>query len=72
MKITDFGLSTYLYEKNSVGMLDDLVGTYNYMAPELNEKRIYSGKSVDVFALGVILFCMRFKQFPFGRANRSD
>lgn len=41
------------------------VGTRNYMAPEVLEKRPYRGSSVDIFALGVILFTMVTGTMPF-------
>lgn len=28
------------------------------MAPEIHEKKSYSGEAVDIFALGIILFIM--------------
>jgi serine/threonine protein kinase len=41
------------------------VGTRNYMAPEVLEKRPYRGTSVDIFAAGVILFTMVTGTMPF-------
>jgi serine/threonine protein kinase len=43
------------------------VGTRNYMAPELLEKRPYRGTSVDIFAAGVILFIMSTGTMPFDK-----
>jgi len=37
----------------------------NYQAPELDFERNVDPKAVDIFALGVILFVMRFHIFPF-------
>ena len=42
------------------------------MAPELNEKQIYDGKQVDMFALGVILFIIVRGKFPFKQAVAND
>lgn len=41
------------------------VGTRNYMAPEVLEKRPYRGTCVDIFAAGVILFIMVTGTMPF-------
>lgn len=49
------------------------VGTRNYMAPELLEKRPYRGTCVDIFAAGVVLFIMATGTWPFdNRANSLD
>ena len=43
------------------------------MAPEIIEGRKYQGSSVDLFALGVILFSMRAGHQPFDKiANETD
>jgi len=39
------------------------------MAPELSGKEAYAGPPVDVFAMGAILFLMRFGKFGFLRAG---
>lgn len=44
------------------------VGTKNYMAPELLEKRPYRGTCVDIFAAGVVLFIMVTGAWPFDRS----
>lgn len=49
-------------------MLQTKCGTTNYMAPEISEHSTYN-ESVDVFALGVVLFMMLTAQEPFREAN---
>ena len=44
------------------------VGTKNYMAPELLEKRPYRGTCVDIFAAGVDLFIMATGAWPFDKS----
>ncbi len=48
------------------------VGTKNYMAPELIEKRPYRGTSVDIFAAGVVLFAMMTGSMPFEKNATTD
>ncbi|XP_044755389.1 serine/threonine-protein kinase Nek8-like [Coccinella septempunctata] len=61
VKIGDFGIST-LTVKNSFAKT--VVGTCNYLAPELCEEKPYDNK-VDIWSLGCILYelCMREKMF---------
>ena len=42
------------------------------MAPELHTKRPYQGDSVDVFAVGVLLFTMFTGRPPFQEARQFD
>jgi len=44
-------------------------GTEAYLAPELFSGEPYNGKKVDVWCLGVILFTMSWKRFPFMPEN---
>ena len=41
------------------------------MAPEIYQGK-YDGKKVDIFALGVILFIMKFGLFPFKEALKTN
>ena len=68
-KIVDFGFTTQLQEE--VG-LTKIFGTEGYMAPEIHLRETYSGQSVDVFALGVILFQMMSGTPPFMKAIDED
>jgi serine/threonine protein kinase len=40
------------------------------MAPEIHERKTYSGEKVDIFALGIILFIMIAQNPPFGVADK--
>ena len=42
------------------------------MAPEIREGKIYDGKKVDTFALGVIIFIIVQGNFPFIKASPDD
>lgn len=73
LKIADFGLSINKYGNYGLGVMFSRVGTRNYMAPELLEKRPYRGTCVDIFAAGVVLFIMTTGTWPFdNRANTLD
>lgn len=43
-----------------------------YMAPEIKEGKPYSGRQVDVFSLGVILFIIVQGIFPFKEARKEE
>ncbi|CAG9333706.1 unnamed protein product [Blepharisma stoltei] len=72
LKVTDFGFSASVFDKDGSRMLRTHLGTEGYMAPELYMNINYYGESVDVFAAGVILFIFRSVNPPFSRANMSD
>ncbi|KAG8146062.1 hypothetical protein E2320_012472 [Naja naja] len=65
IKIADFGVSNEF--KGSDALLTNTVGTPAFMAPEtLSETRkIFSGKALDVWAMGITLYCFVFGQCPF-------
>lgn len=71
LKIADFGFSTMLKGKDGSGILKTKLGTEGYMAPEIPNKK-YEGKSVDIFAAGVILFIMYAGNPPFEKATPTD
>jgi RAC serine/threonine-protein kinase len=66
IKITDFGLC-----KEGIGDTDTTAtfcGTPEYLAPEILEEENY-GKSVDWWALGVVMYELLVGRPPFGPAN---
>uniref|UniRef100_A0A8D0L8L5 Calcium/calmodulin dependent protein kinase kinase 2 n=1 Tax=Sphenodon punctatus TaxID=8508 RepID=A0A8D0L8L5_SPHPU len=65
IKIADFGVSNEF--KGADALLTNTVGTPAFMAPEtLSETRkIFSGKALDAWAMGVTLYCFVFGQCPF-------
>ena len=55
LKLGDFGSTKYFLNQNGKSaFLFGKVGNPNYMPPEMN-KKIYDGKKVDIFSLGVML-----------------
>ncbi|EGR33281.1 protein kinase domain protein, partial [Ichthyophthirius multifiliis] len=70
LKLADFGFSVKL--KKQEIKLRKFLGTKGYMAPELEEQLPYDGKKVDIFACGVVLFCMVSQIPPFFKASQCD
>ncbi|XP_061904483.1 calcium/calmodulin-dependent protein kinase kinase 1 isoform X5 [Entelurus aequoreus] len=65
VKIADFGVSNQF--EGSDAMLSSTAGTPAFMAPEtLSDKRkSFSGKALDVWAMGITLYCFVFGKCPF-------
>jgi len=42
------------------------------MAPEIREGKLYDGKKIDIFSLGVILNILITGNFAFARAEKTD
>lgn len=61
IKLIDFGSATYI--KN--GPFDVFVGTIDYAAPEVLGGRSYNGREQDVWALGILLYTIVYKENPF-------
>nr|OQO17625.1 hypothetical protein B0A51_15966 [Rachicladosporium sp. CCFEE 5018] len=61
VKLVDFGSAAYI--KN--GPFDVFVGTIDYAAPEVLSGKPYRGKEQDVWALGILLYTIVYKENPF-------
>ena len=68
-KLADFGVSQLFEEGDD--KLTKTEGTYHFMAPECCDPEVdaFSGKAVDIWALGVTLYAMIYKQLPFWDQN---
>lgn len=64
LKISDFGLSAIIDVKHNE-LLENAVGTPNYIAPEVLGKEKYDGKLADCWSIGVILYVLMAGYFPF-------
>jgi serine/threonine protein kinase len=72
-KLADWGVSRNLSNHSHIAHKDNVVfhrGTPRYMAPEQNiNKSVSDVFRVEVFSLGVVLFKLLFKTFPFTVEN---
>ncbi|XP_071094192.1 calcium/calmodulin-dependent protein kinase kinase 1-like isoform X2 [Haliotis cracherodii] len=65
IKIADFGVSNEF--SGGDAFLTNTAGTPAFMAPETlkEEREKYSGKALDIWAMGVTLFCFVYGRVPF-------
>ncbi|KAI9264789.1 kinase-like domain-containing protein [Sporodiniella umbellata] len=61
-QLIDFGSAAHL---NGDRKYDNFVGTLDYAAPEVLKGNTYSGKPQDVWALGILLFTLIYRENPF-------
>ncbi|MCJ1436782.1 hypothetical protein MMC27_006164 [Xylographa pallens] len=61
VKLIDFGSAAYIKS----GPFDVFVGTIDYAAPEVLQGKPYRGKEQDVWALGILLYTLVYKENPF-------
>ncbi|KAI9166843.1 Serine/threonine-protein kinase ppk6 [Paramyrothecium foliicola] len=61
IKLIDFGSAAYIKS----GPFDVFVGTIDYAAPEVLAGKPYGGREQDVWALGILLYTIIYKENPF-------
>lgn len=61
VKLIDFGSSAFTAQ----GPFDLFVGTLDYAAPEVLAGQPYEGRPQDVWALGILLYTLVYKENPF-------
>ncbi|KAI9361349.1 kinase-like domain-containing protein [Pilaira anomala] len=62
LRLIDFGSAAYLKPGRK---FETFVGTLDYAAPEILRGHTYSGKPQDVWALGILLFTLVYRENPF-------
>lgn len=73
VKIGDFGLSNFIYGPNGKILQKGVVGTYEYMAPEVFKGKEYDGEKADIFSTGILIFTLLkgFLPFPFDNITKK-
>ena len=69
IKIGDFGVSKIV---RPTDILKEQCGTPAYIAPEILKNRGYSGYTVDMWSVGVVLFAMLYGSVPFKANNMNE
>ncbi|KAG8908115.1 serine/threonine-protein kinase HAL4/sat4 [Tulasnella sp. 403] len=74
LKIGDYGASTVyrLPWESSVHMSTGLCGSEPYIAPEQFNNQPYDARLVDIWACGVVYYCLHFQELPWRVAQLSD
>ena len=70
VKIGDFGLSKYYKNKNI--RMSTICGSPCYSAPEMLKGNKYKPYPIDVWGLGIILYCMLVGALPFEDLKEDD
>ncbi len=70
IKVVDLGFAGLLSGVD--GLMRTKLGTEPYKAPEIHEGKLYSGEKVDIFSLGVTIFCTIAGNLPFLKADQKD
>ncbi|KAK0848373.1 serine/threonine protein kinase [Friedmanniomyces endolithicus] len=61
VRLVDFGSAAYIKS----GPFDVFVGTIDYAAPEVLRGQAYRGKEQDIWAMGILLYTLVYKENPF-------
>lgn len=69
IKVTDFGISNFM--KPGI-LLDTYCGSPFYWSPEMIQRVQYIGPEVDMWSLGVCLYCMVTGLFPWEGSTSKD
>ncbi|XP_015693354.1 CBL-interacting protein kinase 28 isoform X1 [Oryza brachyantha] len=69
LKVSDFGLSALAESRRQDGLLHTACGTPAYVAPEVLNRKGYTGSKADVWSCGVILFVLVANYLPFHERN---
>ena len=69
VKLIDFGLAEKFDPEDAI--IKGFFGTLEYLAPEVAIKRGAYTEKCDMWSLGVIMYALLTKKFPFTSKNRE-
>lgn len=72
IKVSDFGLSALSESRRQDGLLHTTCGTPAYVAPEVINRKGYSGAKADIWSCGVILYVLLAGYLPFNDPNLME
>ncbi|KAH9939014.1 Pkinase-domain-containing protein [Epithele typhae] len=74
LKIGDYGASTVyrLPWESTIHMSTGLCGSEPYIAPEQFLGKPYDARLVDIWACGIVYYCLHFQELPWTVAQQSD
>jgi serine/threonine protein kinase len=74
LKIGDYGASTVyrLPWEKTIHMSTGLCGSEPYIAPEQFIGKPYDARLVDIWACGIVYYCLHFQEMPWRVAQQSD
>ncbi|KAJ6463023.1 kinase-like domain-containing protein [Mycena vitilis] len=74
LKIGDYGASTVyrLPWEATIHMSTGLCGSEPYIAPEQFLGKPYDARLVDIWACGIVYYCLHFQELPWRAAQQSD
>ena len=71
--LIDFGFGDIIQYKNGIETtFDKFCGSPAYVAPEIWDNKVYCGKPVDIWSLGVVIYTITMGKFPYNSDNIDD
>ena len=68
LMIADFGLAKWLCRRKRTGTI---CGTLAFMAPDVASGILYD-HTIDLWSLGVLLYCLAFAKYPFTKTDSPE
>eukprot|EP00928_Gymnodinium_smaydae_P092633 TRINITY_DN7654_c0_g1_i1.p1 TRINITY_DN7654_c0_g1~~TRINITY_DN7654_c0_g1_i1.p1 ORF type:complete len:853 (-),score=195.17 TRINITY_DN7654_c0_g1_i1:190-2655(-) len=73
LKLIDFGIARQCAADTSNILVEEVMGTVSYMAPEkFTQGEVKLGRASDVWSLGIILYQVLYRHAPFSRFEIMD
>lgn len=71
IKLIDFGSAIFCCRDSSDVLIDKFQGTVNYASPEIIRGDKYWARPSDIWALGILLYMLLYKQSPFKNSDSA-